>query len=109
MAVTTDFGDHHVDLAVVVEDALSLGEDDLGLEGANPRTSVLEALREQAASLAAWDQIDGISSHCMHRPMPRRWPVWRIGLRRESMEASRSSIPPCQSMSEMVEFRCRWA
>lgn len=47
-AVTTDFGDHHIDLAVAVEEALGLDEDELGLERPNARTSVLRTLLEQA-------------------------------------------------------------
>lgn len=47
-AVNTDFGDHHIDLAVAVDEALSLDEDGLGLGGSAARTSVLRALLEQA-------------------------------------------------------------
>lgn len=47
-AVNTDFGDHHVDLAVAIDEALTLDEDDFGLGGPSARTSVLRALLEQA-------------------------------------------------------------
>lgn len=47
-AVTTDFGDHHIDLAVAVEDALGLSEDDLDLDGPDVKSSVLSVLLEHA-------------------------------------------------------------